>query len=134
MIYYSHSKQIYNTPRESEELNAIQKFFGRHVKIVDPARYQNSDMPFYLSLMDSCDKLVISEFKGYLGKGCYLELNRALLDYKYKIYLLRKTKCFGYRFYQVRDIYISDPYNWVLYAKLTRGQRYVTPQKLKGGL
>jgi hypothetical protein len=88
-IYYAHSKMIYGTMQEKEEIALLRKKY----KVVDP----NNDMGElgniqpYLRRIEKCDGVVCSEYNGYIGKGVYTEVEHALRLGKF-VFCIRKGK------------------------------------------
>jgi len=115
-VYYAHSKCIYNTPREKSELKWLRKKFA---KVLDP----NSDMGElgdvnpYLRAVGEHDAVVCSEYKGYIGKGVYHEVDHALRCGR-KVWCLRKRLGVFY-LKPVKKTEFYDGNDWkVCYAKL----------------
>ena len=83
VLYYSHSKRKYNTPREQKEISLILKHFPKAV-VYNPNNWgiRNSNSP-----MDRCLQIIEFEitagviFSTYLdcvGRGVYKEIQKAL--------------------------------------------------------
>lgn len=117
MIYYAHSKKIYETKREKQELKWLRKRFGR--VIVDP----NHDMGCfnniepYLDKVDECTQVICSEYKRHIGFGIFTEIEFAFKKKK-AVRCLRKK--LG-RFYlvKVKAVEVIDRYDWgIRYGKV----------------
>ncbi|MFC2080368.1 hypothetical protein ACFLRQ_02725 [Bacteroidota bacterium] len=87
-IYYAHSKQFYDTVREMNEYAFLYDYYSPH-KVINPAHLDYSGMKKYLEVVSQCDTLVASELDGYIGKGVFSELARAMSD-GIKVEVLRK--------------------------------------------
>jgi hypothetical protein len=114
-LYYAHSKRTYGSRQEKRELKLIKKKFPDH-EIVNPGEIT------YLSLheseiMEECkgfvravDVIVCSEYKKYIGRGVFEELETKT---KAKKYLLR-----GKKFIENFSVRIVDRDDWcVRYGK-----------------
>jgi len=73
-VYYAHSKTIYDTAREKEELTYLRK---QYKEVIDP----NSDLGElghineYLKKITLCDMVICSETdSGHLSKGTFTEV------------------------------------------------------------
>ena len=77
-IYYAHSKLIYGTSNETEELEFIKEKFPK-ANIICPHTTVNelTDFQDYLHVVDCCTLLIASEVEGYIGKGIFCEISRA---------------------------------------------------------
>lgn len=75
-LYFSHNRQSYGTKEEKliydYLLNNFSKLIVPNITIPDL-----KNMEIYLHIVECCDLLVVAEFKGYLGKGSYREVQRA---------------------------------------------------------
>jgi len=116
MIYYAHSKRIYGSKREEQELDFLRsKFEG----VVDP----NTDMGElgsidpYLDVVTEAEALVVSEFQSHIGKGAFSEVQQALEEQK-PVHALRKGKK-GFELVEVKGLKVVDETDWaVKYGKL----------------
>lgn len=76
-IYYAHSKRIYGTPNETEELKYIkEKFPNANVICPHNSIGELSDFEDYLHVVDCCSKVVVSEIDEYVSKGVFSEIAR----------------------------------------------------------
>lgn len=82
-IYYAHAMPLYGTKTEQAELAVVSKHF-RGVEIVDPGTFQNNPekraggMAYCLRLVDSCEALAFSKFRGHVTAGVGKEVNHAI--------------------------------------------------------
>jgi len=114
-IYYAHSKLIYDTPREKQELKWLKKKFI----VVDPNKdlSELGSMEPYIKKMFECNMVICSEYKKHVGKGVYEEVYHAITN-GVKAKVLRK---FLGRFVlkEVTGLQIIDGTDWkVGYAKV----------------
>lgn len=100
LIYYAHSKSIYNTEREKEEIENIKKGFIFYDKlqdrIINPNGwiYDNGDEKSIMEqcyvFIKNCDCVVFSTLEdGIIGKGVYSEIDKAL-EYGKNVFHLRQ--------------------------------------------
>jgi len=79
-IYYAHSKLIYGTTREIEELDFLEKIYPV-ATIINPNELgELKDIRKYLKIVGKCSLVVVSEFNGCIGKGVLAEIARAFSD------------------------------------------------------
>jgi hypothetical protein len=118
MIYYAHSKKIYDTPREKEEMTFIAQEFP-DTAIINPNTDigERGSIKPYLKAVADCDIVVCSEFAGHVGKGVYDEVFHGLgLDKE--VHVLRKA---GDKYFlkKVTGLDLADAYDWkVKYGKV----------------
>ncbi len=111
-IYYAHSKKIYGTDQEREELAFLESIFD---DVVCPNRDMGElgVMEPYLQKVDECRIVVCSEFKGHVGNGVASEVVRAIAN-EHPAYCLRNK-----RLYRVGGIKVVDNGDWsVKYGKV----------------
>lgn len=114
-VYYAHSKQIYDTKRERDELQFLCKSFDVLCPNIDIGDY--NDMSPYLNAVKSCDRVICSEYKNHIGKGVYEELLCAFFNDKKVDVLRKRNKSFTLK--KVLDAKCVDCDDWrVRYAKL----------------
>lgn len=113
MIYYAHSKRIYNTKREGKELAYLKKKYG--MQILDPNNNMGElgSMEPYLEKVRRCNTLVCSEFDKHVGRGVYSEIAEAL-KHKKKVFVLRRN-LLGFRLHKVKGLEITDDTDWKVY-------------------
>jgi hypothetical protein len=115
LIYYAHSKQIYNTQREKDELAKIAKLFPGYEIICPNRDIGESSMEPYLKAVLGCDIVVFSEYKKHIGKGVYGELEVALHAER-PVFLL-----YGKRALSITGIERVDPNDWIIrYGRVIR--------------
>jgi len=116
-IYYAHSKIIYGTAREQEEILFLKQKYPAAV-IINPANnISRKTMPQFLKLVGDCNLLVVSEFDGFVGKGAFSEITRALSDDKTVYAMRRQGK--KYNLIIVSGVMIIKSHDWKKeYAKL----------------
>ena len=113
IIYYAHSKKIYNTKREEEERNKILQKFPK-AELICPNRDVGEKFSLvpYLKIVRDCNIVVCSEFDGFVGKGVYWEILTAM-DNNKPVFNVTKD------FKKVTDIIIVDKNDWtVKYGKV----------------
>jgi hypothetical protein len=83
-IFYSHAKKLYRTPLEESQISQIKDHFPPDSVVVDPARDDNQlgtaelEMQHFLEIIDQCDCLVFSRYRGVVTSGVLEEVNHAL--------------------------------------------------------
>jgi hypothetical protein len=122
-LYYSHSKKIYGTREEWEQLDFLRAYFP-DFEIINP----NGGIPGYfndtelfimrrcLRTVRSCSLVVATEYKGFLGKGVYLEIKEAL-EWKVPILIPRVSKS-QTTFLDVKCVRTTNTENWTRYARV----------------
>jgi len=85
-VYFAHSKMIYDTPYEGKLLNFLRKKYN----IICPNRDvgELGDIKPYLKIVDKCKMVICAEYKKYIGRGVYSEVERALKKKK-KVLVIR---------------------------------------------
>lgn len=113
MIYYAHSKLIYNTKRESRELSYLMKRYANN--IVDPNKMMGElgSIEPYLNMVRTCNIVVCSEYKEHVGYGVYREIAEAF-KFNKDVFVLRKS-FLGFKLIRVKRIIIFDPNDWKVY-------------------
>ena len=93
-IFYSHAKKAYGTRGEARQISLIKAHFPPGSVVVDPSLEEGGDQKrekeigFFLDLVDGCDSLVFSRFRGVVTSGVVTEVNHALSKGK-PVYELR---------------------------------------------
>jgi len=120
MIYYSHSRHIYDTFREYSELKWLIKEFDCVIcPNYDLGYFDNTDS--HLNIIGNCDTLVLSEYEGHVGRGVFGQVMIALSLEK-KVYVLRNNKLF-----EVENVKVVDTNDWsVRYGKVKIRESEVT--------
>ncbi len=119
-IYYAHSKLIYGTNREAEELGYIKRKYPE-ATIINPAGLKDlTEMKEFLKIVRKCALVVVSELDGYVGKGVFAEISMAFSsDIRVKT-LRQKDNDFSLS--EVSGIQIINQHDWKFrYAKLFLG-------------
>lgn len=118
MIYFAHSMRIYNTPEEQQVLEFIGDIYGRR-EVVCP----NNDMGElgsitpYLQRIEKCKEVIVREYKGFLGRGAYKEVQHAL-DLDKKVQVVRGNGL-EMQLLPVKGIEVNDRGDWkIKYGKL----------------
>lgn len=114
VVYYAHSKRIYDTPREKGELNMIKAHWNGD-QIIDPSKdlVWEGDMEPYFNVVRGVDYLVCSEYKGHVGKGVFDEVNLALAN-AIPVFVIRNGNL-----QSVADTIEDDMSDWAVnYGKL----------------
>lgn len=116
-IYFGHSKLIYGTAREAEELEFIESQYP-DAEIINPALLIDiTEMKKFLKIVSKCTLVVASEFEGYVGKGVFAEISIAFAR-AIRVQVLRKSEQ-GYSQYPVTGIQVINEHDWKSkYAKL----------------
>ena len=123
MIYYAHSKRIYNTKREELERQQIEKVFHTEI-VMCPNRDMGElgSMEPYLKKVRACSIIVCSEYDDHIGRGVYEEV-LAALNSKKKVYCIRYYSIRSV-IHIVRSVKLVDPYDWTIrYGKLELGKK-----------
>lgn len=115
MVYYAHSMCIYNTERERRELKFLSSIFR---SVLNPNDYKDSaGMGFFLNLVSECGIVVCSEYKRFIGKGVFMEINSALKSNK-QVFCLRNTRG-RWKLLEVKRVKVYDVTDWaVKYGKV----------------
>ena len=121
LIYYAHSKLIYDTKREKEEIEIIQDAFtNSHIINPNGWIYNNKRES---DIMEQCyifvkqsDIIIFSSVDGFIGKGVYNEIQRAFW-YDKDVYYLSEDRL--YKFNNFNDIEIFNRgWDWKKFAKV----------------
>ena len=120
-IYYAHSKQIYGTTREAEELDHMERKYPE-VTIINPGDLgELKDIKKYLKIVGKCNLVVVSEFDGYVGKGVFVEIARAFSN-SIPVKVIRESAS-DFSLSKVNGIQIINEHDWKSkYAKLVVNQ------------
>lgn len=133
IVYYAHSKLIYNSLREKVERDFLERTFK---KVICPNRDMGElgEMDPYLRKVETCDIVVCSEYEKHIGKGVFEEVNLAL-KLAIEVFCLRRQKrtC-KFIFKTVTNVKIVDEQDWKYYygkikTKLWRRQWKLNTQK-----
>jgi hypothetical protein len=115
-VYFAHSMLSYNTEKERRELGFIKARFPNTIcPNRDIGRAQRG-MPAYLNIVAWADRVVVTDYEGYVGRGVHDEVKHALHLGIPVIYLHDSM------FIQVKDVRINDPRDYRYgYAELVLG-------------
>jgi len=115
MIYYAHSKKIYNTPREKKELAYLKKKYRNKSTIVCPNKDMGElgNIEPYLKKVRECHTVVCSEYKKHVGRGVFEEISEALNKGK-DVFVLRKG-LLGFKLKRVNNVVWADINDWKVY-------------------
>jgi len=67
----------------------------------------------YLKKVSECDEVIFSEYKNFIGRGVFEEIERAMSENKY-VRCLRKRWC-GFYLVAVKEIKIVHSRDWAVY-------------------
>lgn len=111
-VYYAHSKRIYNTSEEATMRELLEKLFD---EVICPNRDigEKGAIGPYLEAIDRCDGLILTEFKGFIGKGVHDETTHAI-ETDLEVYVYRDGE-----FIAPLRLVIEDVNDWaVKYARV----------------
>ena len=115
-VYQAHSKLTYDSVREMNEFAYLYDKY-KNSKVINPAHLDLSGMKEYLEFVASCDTLVASELDGFIGKGVFSEIARALSDGIEVLVLRRPGK--EYTLEPITGIQVINAHDWKRkYAKI----------------
>lgn len=118
LMYYAHSKKIYNTKREQAELMWLLDNFSGKVVCPNNGMGELGSIEPYLKMISKCDGVVLSEYERHIGRGVFSEVERALLEKKLVLCIRRFVGIFY--LIKVSRIEIVNNYDWsVYYGKIT---------------
>ena len=111
MVYYAHSKKIYGTKREKQELVFLEKIFK---KVICPNRDmgEKGRIQPYLDRVKKSKLVVVSEYRKHIGKGCFCEIKQAQVN-NISVLVLRKDEK-GFYFKSVQKMYHVDKNDWAV--------------------
>jgi hypothetical protein len=90
-LYYAHSKLIYGTQQEIDELEFLKEKFP-YAQIICPHYTigEINDSKDYLFVVDISNDLIVSEFNGDIGFKVFTEISRAFSN-NTNVFVLRKV-------------------------------------------
>ncbi len=115
-IFYAPSKIIYGTARMDDEILYL-KFAFPAAEIINPEKQKDKNAQYFLKQVSDCNQVVLSEYEGFIGKGNFSVLTKALSSDK-KVFVLRRRKN-NYNLIPISGVLIVKPNDWKKeYAKL----------------
>ena len=115
--YYAHSKRIFDTKREAEELAYILSVFDGIVICPNNHLVERGSMRSYLVWVSRVDAIFVSEYMNKIGKGVYEECETALKK-GIPVFVVRK-EALGYYHLPVIGVEAETfPISWVKYGEL----------------
>ena len=109
--YYSHSMRIYNTEREAEELDTIEELYGDVINPNGDITWRGSMEPYFKAVRRSCI-LIFSQYKGYIGRGVFDEIQTALRN-NIPVRCLKLWENGSY-IMEIHSIEVNDPGDWAV--------------------
>ncbi|HUH99410.1 MAG TPA: hypothetical protein VLY65_00055 [Nitrososphaerales archaeon] len=116
-IFFSHAKQLYGTPTEKKQLGMIKDHFPADSVVVDPGLVEDpsagpeKEIQYFLRLVDQCDAVVFSRYRGVVTSGVSQEVNYAISKGK-PVFELRS----GGRIVQVKQATRSSKIDALLFV------------------
>ena len=125
ICYYAHSLLTYGTVKEYHERTFLETKFQ---KVICPNRDLGGNSPSvsmepFLNMVSVCNVLVVSEFRGFIGKEVFTEVCRAAGENK-QILVLRKVNS-SLKLLEFKKVVLNDESDW----KLNYGIVYVKSEK-----
>jgi len=124
MIYYAHSMKIYDSVAESEEFKFIKDYF-KDSDVINP----NGDIKWggtmkpYLAAVERSNMVVMSEYKGHVGRGVYEEALVAL-EHNIPVRCIRRDKNGQLLVVNINDLRKADRNDWAIkYAKVKEEEK-----------
>jgi hypothetical protein len=110
--------KIYNTAREAKEHKYL---LTKYLKVLCPNKHigkTNLGMPAYLNIIEwAADIVVVSECKGFIGRGLYEEIESALKN-NIPVKVMRPYGN-SFKLHNVRDVRLHDDgINWIEYGQI----------------
>jgi hypothetical protein len=122
VMYYSHSKKIYDMQREEREVALISKRFPESI-IYNPNNesIRTAELPMTACMrvvgQSSTAGVVFSVYQGHVGKGVYTEVERAWTIRKL-VYMIQEGEIIPFSW----CLRLIDKDWWVKYAVVERGR------------
>ena len=120
-VYFTHNKLLYNTDAEKSALSFIRRrwadsFFCPNLH---GAGFKSSD---FMKAVNTCEKILVLEFDGFVGKGSFDEISFALKKKK-PVFLMKPYSRNGiYTLWPVSGIREIDISDWNRHARLEIGK------------
>ncbi len=118
LIYFAHSRQIYDSKLEKGLLAFLSKKFGRkNVCCPNNDMGELGSIEPYLKQVANSSMVIVHQFRNHVGKGAYQEVKNALAEnIIVKVITCSKGRTWfgrpGYRLKQVRSLRIVDNTDW----------------------
>lgn len=112
LVYYAHSKRIYNTDIEFQEYQYLKQNIFGHIICPNTHLGELGSIEPYLAIVKKVDMVVLSEYKGYVGRGVYKEAETAL-EQGIPVLLIKKGGKNGYSLKKVKNVIPNDIHDWV---------------------
>ncbi|MCF8227004.1 MAG: hypothetical protein K9J30_14095 [Bacteroidales bacterium] len=115
-IYYAHSMQLYDSVQEMNEHAYLWKLY-KGDNLINPKNLEFNKPKKFFDFVAGCDLVVASEIDGFIGKGVFCEIARALSE-DIKVLVLRRIGK-EYSLEPVIGIVIENENDWkVKYGKI----------------
>ena len=112
-LYFAHSKLIYDTDLEKQQLELIEQKFPKYEIISPNVNIVFSGMIGCFQIIEDCQLLIFSTIDNFIGKGVHSEIEFAK-NIGIKILWLNDES-----FYENFSIKIFDSHDWILkFAKV----------------
>lgn len=112
IAYFAHSKLDYDKEKEHQTKARIAEF-GFRVFCPNKNLGETGNISHYLRVLDWCDLVFALEHDGYIGRGVYAEIERAL-SIKKPCFVIRKNL-----FYKIISIKQEPSGDWrIRYGKI----------------
>lgn len=103
--YFAHSKKLYGTKLE-KDLKQILESLNYPILCPNKDIGELGGIQPYLEIIDQCAGLIVHEYQNFVGKGCFMEVQHALINNKL-VFVLRGTTLVP-----VHSVHLIDPTDW----------------------
>jgi hypothetical protein len=108
--YFAHSMLDYNTAKEKKEYSFLRKLF--HILCPNKDVGKLSSMAKYLNLVGWSEMVIVSEHKGFIGRGVFDEIKHAL-KLGIQVQCIRPARGRdSFRLVTVRDVEVYNSGDW----------------------
>ena len=117
-IYYSHTKKIFETPREQREISFIEHMFPG-VVIFNPLKHLQYDLFEEFNRSEEITKswaIICSRYDGYFTKGVYEDV-KCGMDMKKPVWLILQPG----KLIRIKNLQIVNPSIWDQYGRALYG-------------
>lgn len=124
-LYYAHSKVIYNTDTETQTRVLLRKLFPKF-QVVCPNQDlgELGTLQPYLDYVGTCQLLVATEYKQFVGKGVFEEVQFALSK-GIDALVLRTSRAGRPTVHSISRVQVVDPRDWrLMYGKVIATTKY----------